>query len=166
MTAAPYTVLFLCTDNAARSIIAECLLNRLGEGRFKAYSAGSFPRDFVHPLALELLSRGGYDTAGLRSKSWNEFATPDAPPLDFVFTVCDDAAGEVCPLWSGQPVTAHWGLPDPGTVIGSEARRAFAFAVTLEALTERIAALVDLPIESLDRAELKARLEWIAVRHQ
>ena len=166
MAAAPYKVLFICTDNAARSIIAECLLNQLGEGRFKAHSAGTFPREFVHPLALELLSRGGYDTSKLRPKSWDEFATPDAPRLDFVFTVCDDAASEVCPVWSGQPMTTHWGLPDPATVIGSEARRAFAFAVTLEALTERVAALVDLPIESLDRAELKARLEWIAVRHQ
>jgi protein-tyrosine-phosphatase len=159
-------VLFLCTDNSARSIIAECVLDRLGEGRFKAYSAGSFPRDFVHPLALELLRRGGYDTAKLRSKSWNEFATPDAPRLDFVFTVCDDAAGEICPSWPGKPVTAHWGLPNPATVIGSEARRAFAFAVTLQLLTERIEALVDLPIDSLDRAALRARLQRIAVRRQ
>jgi arsenate reductase len=166
LTNAPYKVLFICTDNSARSIIAECVLNRLGEGRFKAHSAGTFPREFVHPLALELLRRWGYDTAKLRSKSWDEFARPDAPRLDFVFTVCDDAACEVCPVWSGQPVTVHWGLPDPLTVIGSEARRAFAFAVTLEAISERIAALVDLPIESLDRAELTARLERIAVRHQ
>jgi arsenate reductase len=161
MSDTPYNVLFLCTGNSARSIIAESLLNRLGEGRFKAYSAGSFPRGTVHPLALGLLRREGFDTTALRSKSWDEFATPEAPPLDFVFTVCDDAAGEVCPVWPGQPVTAHWGLPDPAAVNGTEVQKAFAFADTYRALTNRIGAFVNLPIVKLDRMTLEHQLREV-----
>jgi arsenate reductase len=161
MSDAPYNVLFLCTGNSARSIIAECLLNRLGDGRFKAYSAGSFPRGTVNPLALGLLSREGFDTSALRSKSWDEFAKPNAPKLDFVFTVCDNAAGEVCPVWPGQPVTAHWGVPDPASVTGSEVERAFAFADTYRALSSRIGAFVSLPIAKLDRMTLEHRLSEV-----
>jgi len=161
MTDASYNVLFLCTGNSARSIIAECVLNRLGRGRFKGFSAGTSPRGNVHPLALELLRHRGYDTRELRSKSWDEFAMPGAPPLDFVFTVCDDAAGEVCPVWSGQTVIAHWSLPDPATAIGSEAQRAFAFARTLRALNSRIGVFVNLPIIALDRATLERQLHEI-----
>ena len=161
MIDAPYNVLFLCTGNSARSIIAECVLNRLGERRFKGYSAGSSPRGFVHPLALELLRRRAYDTAGLRSKTWDEFARPDAPQLDFVFTVCDNVAGEVCPVWRGQPVTAHWSLPDPAAVIGSEAQRAFAFAQTLRALSSRIGVFVNIPISALDRMTLEQQLREV-----
>jgi arsenate reductase len=161
MSGTPYNVLFLCTGNSARSIIAECLLNRLGEGRFRAYSAGSFPRGTLNPLALGLLSREGFDTSALRSKSWDEYATPDAPRLDFVFTVCDDAAGEVCPVWPGQPVTAHWGVPDPASVTGSDVQRAFAFADTYRALSNRISAFVSLPIAKLDRMTLAHRLHEI-----
>jgi arsenate reductase len=161
MTEASYSVLFLCTGNSARSIIAECVLNRLGRGHFKGFSAGTAPRGTVHPLALELLRHRGYDTRELRSKSWDEFATPAAPPLDFVFTVCDEAAGEVCPVWPGQPVTAHWSLPDPATVIGSEAQRAFAFARILRALNSRIGVFVNLPIVALDRATLEQQLHEI-----
>jgi protein-tyrosine-phosphatase len=156
-----YNVLFLCTGNSARSIIAECVLNRLGAGRFRAYSAGSFPKGAVHPYALELLSRAGYPTNGLRSKSWDEFAAPGAPPLDFVFTVCDRAAQEACPIWPGQPMTAHWGLPDPAAAEGKEAERRLAFADTLRALTNRISVFVSLPIASLDRLSLQRRLTEI-----
>src|SRR3990170_1310243 len=137
-----YNVLFLCTGNSARSIIAEALLNRLGKGRFRAYSAGSFPKGEVHPYALELLERQSYPTKDLRSKSWDEFAGPKAVPLDFVFTVCGNAAGEVCPIWPGQPMTAHWGLPDPAAVQGSEAERRLAFAETLRMLYNRISVFV------------------------
>jgi len=161
MTSAPYNVLFLCTGNSARSIIAECVLNRLGKERFSAHSAGSFPRGAVHPFALDLLRKQGYDTGTLRSKSWDEFATPGASPLDFVFTVCDNAAGEVCPVWPGQPVTAHWGLSDPAAVAGSEAERRLAFAATLRALNNRIGLFVNLPIRSLDRLSLQQRLREI-----
>jgi protein-tyrosine-phosphatase len=156
-----YNVLFLCTGNSARSILAECVLNRLGRGRFKAYSAGSFPKGEVHPLALELLERQGYPTAGLRSKSWDELAVPGAPPLDFVFTVCDNAAGEVCPIWPGQPTTAHWGLPDPAAVEGSAAERRVAFADTLRMLVNRIGTFVNLPIASLDKLSLQKKLREI-----
>jgi len=153
-----YNVLFLCTGNSARSIIAECVLNRLGGGRFRAHSAGSFPKGAVHPYALELLERTGYPTAALRSKSWDEFAKPGAVPLDFVFTVCDRAAQEVCPVWPGQPMTAHWGLPDPAAVEGKEAEKRVAFADTHRMLTNRISLFLNLPIVSLDRLSLQRRL--------
>jgi arsenate reductase len=157
----PYHVLFLCTGNSARSILAECVLNRLGQGRFRAFSAGSFPKGEVHPYALELLARQNYPTQELRSKSWDEFAVPGAEPLDFVFTVCDNAAGEVCPLWPGQPMTAHWGLPDPAAVEGNEAEKHLAFADTLRMLSNRIGVFVNLPLHSLDKLSLKTRLDEI-----
>jgi len=156
-----YTVLFLCTGNSARSIIAECVLNRLGAGRFKAYSAGSHPKGEVHPIALNLLKRQGFDTTELRSKSWEEFARPDAPKLDFVFTVCDNAAAEVCPVWPGQPTTAHWGLPDPAAVTGSDAQRNLAFSDTLRMLRNRIGIFVNLPLASIDRLSLRRKLDEI-----
>ena len=159
-----YNTLFLCTGNSARSIIAECVLNRFGHGRFRAFSAGSFPKGEVHPYALDLLTRQNYATANLRSKSWDEFARPGAPVLDFVFTVCDKAANEVCPVWPGQPMTAHWGLPDPASVEGNEAERRLAFADTLRMLTNRIGTFVNLPIRSLDRLSLQKRLNEIG-RH-
>jgi protein-tyrosine-phosphatase len=157
----PYNVLFLCTHNSARSIIAERVMNRLAPGRFKAYSAGSQPSGLVHPFALDLLKGLNYDTSGLRSKSWEEFTAPDAPELDFVFTVCDDAANEVCPVWPGQPMTAHWGLPDPSRAEGTEAERRFAFADTHRMLTQRISIFMSLPVSSLDRLTLKKRLDDI-----
>jgi protein-tyrosine-phosphatase len=157
----PYNVLFLCTGNSARSILAECVLNRIGGGRFIAYSAGSLPKGEVHPYALDLLRNLDYPTDGLRSKSWNELAKPGAPPLDFVFTVCDNAAGEVCPVWPGQPMTAHWGLPDPTEVVGSEAERRLAFAETLRMLNNRIGTFVSLPFKSLDKLSLQRRLQEI-----
>jgi arsenate reductase (thioredoxin) len=156
-----YNVLFLCTGNSARSILAECALNRLGRGRFRAYSAGSFPKGEVHAYALDLLNRQSYATDELRSKSWNEFAQPDAPRLDFVFTVCDNAAGEVCPIWPGQPMTAHWGLPDPAAAEGNEAERRLAFADTLRMLNNRIGVFVNLPLRSLDKLTLQRRLQDI-----
>jgi protein-tyrosine-phosphatase len=157
----PYNVLFLCTHNSARSIIAECVMNRLGAGKFKAYSAGSQPSGRVHPYALELLQRLNYDTSGLRSKSWEEFSKPGAPVLDFVFTVCDDAANEVCPVWPGQPMTAHWGLADPSRAEGNEAERRFSFADTHRMLNQRIGIFTSLPLASLDRLTLKHRLDEI-----
>jgi protein-tyrosine-phosphatase len=157
----PYNVLFLCTGNSARSILAESVLNRLGKGKFRGFSAGSFPKGQVHPYALELLERQNYPIQHLRSKSWNEFAGPGAEPLDFVFTVCDNAAGEACPIWPGQPVTAHWGLPDPAAVEGSEAERRLAFAETLRMLRNRIGVFVSLPIKSLDKLSLENRLREI-----
>jgi protein-tyrosine-phosphatase len=157
----PYNVLFLCTGNSARSILAECVLNRLGRGRFNAHSAGSFPQGKVHPYALELLERQNYPTKGLRSKSWSEFAGPGAEPLDFVFTVCDKAAGEVCPIWPGQPMTAHWGLPDPAAVEGRDVERRLAFAETLRMLYNRISVFVSLPISSLDKLSLQRQLQAI-----
>jgi protein-tyrosine-phosphatase len=156
-----YNVLFLCTGNSARSILAECALNRLGGNRFNAFSAGSFPKGAVHPFALELLKRQGFKTDGLRSKSWDEFATPNGPRLDFVFTVCDRAAGEICPIWPGQPMTAHWGLPDPAAVEGNEAETRLAFAETLRMLNNRIGAFVNLPLKSLDKLSLQKRLDEI-----
>lgn len=156
-----YNVLFLCTGNSARSVIAEALLNRLGAGKFKAYSAGSMPKGEVHPETLALLKRLNYDTSGFRSKSWDEFAQPGAPPLDFVFTVCDNAAGEVCPIWPGQPMTAHWGIPDPAAATGSHVEIARAFANAYGAMSNRIAVFVNLPFASLDRLSLQSRLDGI-----
>jgi protein-tyrosine-phosphatase len=161
MTEKRYNVLFLCTGNSARSILAECVLNRLGRGRFTAYSAGSFPKAEVHPYALDLLRRQNFATDKLRSKSWDEFAAPDAPQLDFVFTVCDNAAGEACPIWPGQPMTAHWGLPDPAAAEGNEAERRLAFAETLRMLNNRISTFVSLPLKSLDKLSLQKRLNEI-----
>jgi arsenate reductase (thioredoxin) len=157
----PFDVLFLCTGNSARSILAESLLNHRGAGRFRSYSAGSFPKGAVHPRALELLRSIKLPVDGLRSKSWDEFARPDAPVMDFVFTVCDQAAGEVCPLWPGHPVTAHWGLPDPAAVGGSEGDQVRAFRETLRALDSRIKAFTALPIAALDRLSLTHRVAAI-----
>jgi len=156
-----YNVLFLCTGNSARSILAESILNRLGSGKFRALSAGSFPKGTVHPYALELLQRKGYPTEHLRSKSWDEVAAPGAQPLDFVFTVCDNAAGEVCPIWPGQPMTAHWGLPDPAAVEGKETERRLAFADTYRLLRNRIGLFVNLPIDGLDKLSLQNQLREI-----
>lgn len=157
----PFNVLFLCTHNSARSIMGECIINRLGQGRFKGYSAGSHPRGSVHPYALDLLKQLNYDTSSLRSKSWDEFARPGAPPLDFVFTVCDDAANETCPVWPGQPMSAHWGLPDPSAPRGSESEQHFAFADTHRMLYQRISIFVNLPLASLDKLSLQKRLDDI-----
>lgn len=156
-----YNVLFLCTGNSARSVLAEAVLNRFGAGKFKAYSAGSMPKGEVHPETLALLKRLNYDVSDFRSKSWDVFAAPDAPPLDFVFTVCDNAAGEVCPIWPGQPMTAHWGLPDPAAVSGSQVEIARAFANAYGALQNRIAIFVNLPFAGLDRLSLQTRLDAI-----
>ncbi|MEZ5972884.1 MAG: arsenate reductase ArsC [Hyphomonadaceae bacterium] len=157
----PYNVLFLCTGNSARSVIAEAILNRFGAGKFKAYSAGSMPKGEVHPETIALLKRLNYDTSGFRSKSWDEFAKPGAPPLDFVFTVCDNAAGEVCPIWPGQPMTAHWGIPDPAAATGTQVEIARAFANAYGAMQNRIAIFTNLPFEGLDRLSLQARLDMI-----
>lgn len=157
-----FNVLFLCTGNSARSIIAEAILRREGRGRLRAFSAGARPTGRVHPFALDLLTRLNFDTGACRSKSWDEFATPDAPRMDFVFTVCDDAAGETCPVWPGQPMTAHWGVPDPAAVEGTEAQRRLAFADTFRMLDNRISVFVSLPIAELDLLSLQARLDAIA----
>ncbi|CAN5852394.1 hypothetical protein BH11PSE1_BH11PSE1_25410 [soil metagenome] len=157
----PFQVLFLCTGNSARSILAEAILNRLGDGRFVAHSAGSLPKGEVHPQSLALLARKGYATADLRSKSWDEFAAPGAPRLDFVFTVCDNAAAEVCPIWPGQPISAHWGVPDPAAVTGAPAEIAVAFAETYRQMSRRIEAFVSLPIASLDSLTLQRRVREI-----
>jgi arsenate reductase (thioredoxin) len=156
-----YNVLFLCTGNSARSIIAEAILNRAGGGRFKAFSAGSQPKGTVNPRAFDLLRKFNYDVAVLRSKSWAEFAQAGAPNLDFVFTVCDNAAGESCPLWPGQPITAHWGIPDPAAAQGSEAEIALAFKDAYRMLNRRIDLFLALPIEKLDRLVLTTRLKAI-----
>jgi protein-tyrosine-phosphatase len=157
----PLNVLFLCTGNSARSIMAECILNRLGRGKFRAFSAGSHPAGKVNPLTLAILRKSNFDVSQLRSKSWEEFATPDAPKLDFVFTVCDDAANEVCPVWPGQPMTAHWGLPDPAKAQGSEAEQMLAFADTMRMLNQRIGIFVSLPIDKLSKLALQKELEAI-----
>ena len=156
-----YNVLFLCTGNSARSIIGEVVLNRLGKGRFKAFSAGSQPKGAVNPHTLALLRNLNYDVSGLRSKSWTEFAKPGAPELDFVFTVCDDAAGESCPVWPGQPMTAHWGIPDPAAATGSDAEIAVAFDDAYRMLSRRIELFLALPIAKLDKMVLTKRLKDI-----
>jgi protein-tyrosine-phosphatase len=157
----PYIVLFLCTGNSARSIIAEAILNKAGSGRFNAYSAGSHPRGEVNPHVLELLKRLDYKTENLRSKPWDEFAAPGAPPLDFVITVCDSAAGEACPVWPGQPMTAHWGMPDPAAVEGTPAEVALAFAETYRMLNNRIGAFSNLKLSGLDRLSLQSSVRDI-----
>lgn len=160
MSEKQYNVLVLCTGNSARSILGEVLFNALGKGKFKAYSAGSKPAGKVNPGAIELLQEKGISTEGLRSKSWDEFAAPGAPEIDFIFTVCDNAAGEVCPIWPGKPATAHWGIPDPAHVQGDEARRA-AFKKAYEQLARRIQLFMSLPIEKLDKIALKEKLAEI-----
>ncbi len=156
-----FNVLFLCTHNSARSVIAETIMNDLGRGRFKAFSAGSQPSGRVNPHAIDMLSKLNYDVSGLRSKSWNEFAAPEAPKLDFVFTVCDDAANETCPYWPGQPMTAHWGLPDPSRTEGSDAEIRAAFADTHRMMYQRISIFLNLPLASLDRLSLQQKLDGI-----
>jgi len=160
-TREPYNVLFLCTGNSARSIMAEAILNRAGQGKFRAFSAGSQPKGRVHPYTLDLLRRLNYDVTGMRSKSWNEFSKPGAPKLDFVFTVCDNAAQETCPVWPGQPMTAHWGVPDPAAASGNEAEVRLAFADTLRMLTNRINIFISLPLRSLDQLTLQRQLDSI-----
>ena len=157
----PLNVLFLCTGNSARSQMAEAILNREGHGKFRAFSAGSFPRDAVHPRALALLQRANLPVEGLRPKSWDEFSLADAPRMDFVFTVCDDAAGETCPVWPGQPVTAHWGVPDPVAFQGTGAATAILFSDVFRMLFNRISIFVNLPLASLDRLSLKRKVDAI-----
>jgi arsenate reductase len=159
-----HNVLFVCTGNSARSILAEAAINHLpiGQGKFTGYSAGSHPKGQVHPLALEVLKRGGIRTDGLRSKSWDEFAAPGAPQMNFIFTVCDNAAGEQCPYWPGKPVTAHWGVPDPAAATGSEAERLHAFVEAFTQLRRRIELFASLPLEKLDHLALATRLGEIA----
>jgi protein-tyrosine-phosphatase len=157
----PFNVLFLCTGNSARSIMAEAILNKLGAGKFLAYSAGSHPKGGVHPQTLRLLQGLGYETSSFRSKSWSEFAKPGAPPIDFVFTVCDDAAGETCPVWPGKPITGHWGIPDPAAATGSEGERSLAFKEAYRMLFQRIGAFTALPIKSLDQLSLQSKLKEI-----
>jgi protein-tyrosine-phosphatase len=154
-----YNVLFLCTGNSARSILAEAVLNFEGKGAFRAWSAGSFPKGAVNPFALSTLEHAGVPFTDVRSKSWDEFAAPGAPQMDFIFTVCDDAAGEVCPVWPGHPVTAHWGMPDPAAVDGSDGDKAKAFRDTLRMLTNRIRLFIALPFDKLDRLALKAQID-------
>lgn len=161
MTDRIYNVLFLCTGNSARSIIAEAILNRIGQGKFRGYSAGSQPKGQVNPHTLQLLRSLNHDTTALRSKSWSEFAKPGAPALDFVFTVCDNAAGETCPVWPGQPMTAHWGVPDPAEATGSDAEVALAFRDTFRMLERRTGIFISLPMKSLDQLTLQKRLREI-----
>ena len=157
----PLNVLFLCTGNSARSIMAEAILNRLGLGKFKAHSAGSYPKGAVNPHAVAVLKKSNFDVSKLRSKSWAEFASAGAPKLDFVFTVCDDAANEVCPVWPGQPISAHWGLPDPAKAEGTEAEQALAFADCFRMLYQRISIFVNLPLDRLSKLSLQKHLEEI-----
>ncbi|WP_374652143.1 arsenate reductase ArsC [Dongia sp.] len=161
MTEHVFNVLFLCTGNSARSILAESILNREGRGRFRAFSAGSQPRGAVHPFAIDLLKKMNHPVEQLRSKNWDEFAADGAPVMDFVFTVCDNAANEVCPVWPGQPMSAHWGLPDPAAAEGTEAERRFAFADAYRMLTNRIGIFVNLPLRALDKLSLQKRLSEI-----
>jgi arsenate reductase len=164
MTEKIYNALFVCTGNSARSILAESLLNQLGQGRFKAWSAGSHPKGEVHPLALSTIDKLGLPIAGLRSKSWDEFAQVDSPPLDFVFTVCDNAAGEACPLWIGHPVSAHWGVPDPAAAEGTDEQKRKAFMDAAIALKRRIELFLSLPLERIDALSLKRELHDIGTR--
>jgi protein-tyrosine-phosphatase len=157
----PLTVLFLCTGNSARSVMAEAILNKVGQGKFRAYSAGSQPKGRVHPQTLRLLTGLGYDVSQLRSKSWEEFAKPGAPPLDFIFTVCDNAAGEACPIWPGKPATAHWGIADPAEATGTEAEMGAAFAEAHRMLAQRIGVFAALPLASLDAMSLQNKLREI-----
>ena len=161
MDGGSYNVLFLCTGNSARSILAEVLIDHWGKGRFKGHSAGSFPKGAVHPMVLDLLEKAHLDTSRLRSKSWEEFAKPSAPVMDFVFTVCDQAAGEVCPVWPGNPVTAHWGVPDPAAVEGPEAEKIRAFRYAYQALETRIKLFTSLRLEALDRLALERKVDEI-----
>jgi arsenate reductase len=161
MTDKIYNVLFLCTGNSARSILAEAIINKLGKGKFRGFSAGSHPKGQVHPIALALLRQLEFPTEDLRSKSWDEFAAPNPLHLDFVFTVCDNAAGEVCPYWSGQPMTAHWGIPDPAAVEGSDTDKSFAFREAFRSMETRIKLFLSLPLASIDRMRLKERLDAI-----
>lgn len=156
-----YNVLFLCTGNSARSILGEALINHIGDGRFHGFSAGSTPKGAVHPITLETLRKAGISTEGLRSKPWDEFATPDAPKMDFVFTVCDNAAGEACPVWPGQPMTAHWGIEDPAAVDGPQFKKEAAFEDALKYLRNRIAAFMSLPLATIDRMTLTSKLQGI-----
>jgi protein-tyrosine-phosphatase len=156
-----YNVLFLCTGNSARSILAESIINKLGKGKFRGFSAGSHPKGHVHPTALALLKQLDYPTDGLRSKNWDEFATPTSPHLDFVFTVCNNAAGEVCPYWPGQPMTAHWGIPDPAAVEGTDVEQSLAFREAFRSMETRIKLFLSLPLASIDRMRLKERLDAI-----
>ena len=160
-TNAPYNVLFLCTGNSARSILAEVIMNQLGAGRFRGYSAGSFPKGEVNPFALDLLRQLNLPVDDLRSKSWDEFAKPGAPALNFVFTVCDNAAGEVCPVWPGQPMTAHWGIPDPAAAEGTDTQKSLAFREAFRSLESRLKAFTSLPLASIDRLSLQRRLDDI-----
>jgi protein-tyrosine-phosphatase len=161
LTAKTYDVLFLCTGNSARSIMAEALLEHWGRGRFEAYSAGSFPKGTVHPLALDLLEKAHLNASGLRSKRWHEFAKPGAPEIDFVFTVCDQAAGEVCPVWPGNPVTAHWGAPDPAAIEGTEIEKRRAFRDAYLVLETRIKLFTSLRLDALDRLAVKRKVDEI-----
>lgn len=154
-----YNVLFLCTGNSARSILGEAVMNKLGKGRFKAWSAGSFPKGEIHPMALSVLDGMGFDITGMRSKSWDEFSQPEAPKFDFIFTVCDNAAGETCPVWIGHPMTAHWGIEDPAAIEGEGQREAFMQA--LRYLTNRISLFLTLPMESIDAMAMKQKLAEI-----
>ena len=157
----PYNILVLCTGNSARSIIGEALFNTLGAGRFKAFSAGSHPTGKVNQFAIEQVQALGYPLEGLRSKSWDEFAQPDSPQMDFIVTVCDKAAGEMCPLWPGQPVAAHWGFPDPAAVEGSDEEKRAAFAQTLRQIRNRVQLFLSLPLETLDRMAIENRMKAI-----
>jgi len=161
MTDRPYNVLFLCTGNSARSILGEALLNDMGKGRFRAWSAGSHPGGRVNPFAIELLAKNGLPVEGLRSKSWDEFAAPGAPEFDFIFTVCDSAAAETCPVWPGHPMSAHWGIPDPAAVEGDDETKRRAFRDAFSRLQRRISLLVNLPMQSLDKLSLQKRLAEI-----
>jgi protein-tyrosine-phosphatase len=156
-----YNVLFLCTGNSARSILAESIINKLSKGKFRGFSAGSHPKGHVHPTALALLKQLDYPTDGLRSKNWDEFANPTSPHLDFVFTVCNNAAGEVCPYWPGQPMTAHWGIPDPAAVEGTDVVKSVAFREAFRSMETRIKLFLSLPLASIDRMRLKERLDAI-----